>query len=95
LRGARWERDARDAFLRGYLAPNSGAGAFLPKGEIETRQHISLFETEKVFYELAYELNNRPDWVGIPMRGISKLLVAPQPTQPRAASGERSRPARG
>jgi len=35
---------------------------------------VSLFETEKVFYELAYELNNRPEWVGIPMKGISRLL---------------------
>jgi maltose alpha-D-glucosyltransferase/alpha-amylase len=36
---------------------------------------IALFEAEKVFYELAYELNNRPDWAWIPMRGISKLLA--------------------
>ena len=50
-------------------------GAFLPKGQASTRRLIALFETEKVFYELAYELNNRPDWVAIPMRGISKLLV--------------------
>jgi maltose alpha-D-glucosyltransferase/alpha-amylase len=34
-----------------------------------------LFETEKAFYELAYELNNRPDWTWIPMRGIAKLLA--------------------
>ena len=34
---------------------------------------ISLFEIEKVFYELKYELNNRPDWVWIPLRGISRL----------------------
>lgn len=91
LRSARWERDARAAFLRGYLAPHSGAGAFLPKGDTETRQLISLFETEKVFYELAYELNNRPDWVWIPMRGVSKLLVAPQSSKSGTASAERSR----
>jgi len=95
LRSARWERDTREAFLRGYLAPNSGVGAFLPKRDIETRQLISLFEAEKVFYELAYELNNRPGWVWIPMRGISKLLVAPQSSKSGAASGERGHPARG
>jgi predicted trehalose synthase len=25
-------------------------------------------------YELRYELNNRPDWVGIPVAGIVRLL---------------------
>jgi predicted trehalose synthase len=36
---------------------------------------LSLFEAEKVFYELAYEINHRPGWEWIPMRGISRLLV--------------------
>jgi maltose alpha-D-glucosyltransferase/alpha-amylase len=35
-----------------------------------------LFEIEKVFYELKYELNNRPDWVWIPLRGIARLTEA-------------------
>jgi predicted trehalose synthase len=25
-------------------------------------------------YELAYELNNRPDWVGLPLSGILQLM---------------------
>ena len=29
---------------------------------------------EKAIYELAYELNNRPDWVPVPLRGIRDLL---------------------
>ena len=29
-----------------------------------------MFELEKVVYELRYELNNRPDWVAIPVAGI-------------------------
>ncbi len=29
---------------------------------------------EKAVYELGYELNNRPDWVAIPLEGISKAL---------------------
>ena len=74
-RGARWEREARDAFLRGYLA--NGVPPYAPPDEGTLRRLVSLFETEKVFYELAYELNNRPEWAWIPMRGISKLLVAP------------------
>ena len=91
LLSARWERDARNAFLRGYLATEVGAGAFLPKGDDSVRQLISLFETEKVFYELAYELNNRPDWVWIPMRGISKLLVSSAQSPSSGASRSRGR----
>jgi maltose alpha-D-glucosyltransferase/alpha-amylase len=37
---------------------------------------MELFETEKLFYELAYELNNRPTWVWIPLRGLVTMLRA-------------------
>ena len=47
----------------------------LPGDDANLRALLMLFETEKAFYELAYELNNRPTWAWIPMRGISKLLV--------------------
>jgi trehalose synthase-fused probable maltokinase len=76
LRVARWERDVRAAYLEGYLAGvDEDAAEILPESDAHVRQLISLFETEKAFYELAYELNNRPAWVGIPLRGISKLAV--------------------
>ena len=76
IRIGRWERDTRDAFLRGYLsgraeAPSSG---ILPSDAEHTRALLRLFETEKAFYELAYELNNRPAWTWIPMRGLAKLF---------------------
>ena len=75
LRIGRWERDTREAFLRGYLRePASGRGAsrILPTDSGHTRALLRLFETEKAFYELMYELNNRPEWTWIPMRGIAK-----------------------
>ena len=78
LRSARWERDVRDAFLTGYLADNGERQELpelFPTDDKQVLQLLSLFETEKAFYELAYELNNRPSWVGIPMRGIAKLFV--------------------
>jgi trehalose synthase-fused probable maltokinase len=79
LRGARWERDVRGAFLTAYFAKNASRReqpTLLPRDDDNSKRLLSLFEIEKVFYELSYELNNRPEWVGIPMRGISKLLVA-------------------
>jgi trehalose synthase-fused probable maltokinase len=70
-----WELRARESFLGGYLgAVDSG---LLPPGEALTRTMLSIFELEKAVYELRYELNNRPDWVGIPVAGIARLLEEP------------------
>jgi trehalose synthase-fused probable maltokinase len=61
IRAAHWERDARAAFLDAYrVSPDHPL--------------IALLEMEKVFYELAYELNNRPEWAWIPCRGIAKIF---------------------
>ena len=86
-RAAQWERAAREAFLRGYLAAGLGArdersepSHVLPRTRAATDALVALFETEKAFYELAYELNNRPDWAWIPMRGIARLLYRPETT---------------
>jgi maltokinase len=70
-----WEERAREAFLAGYL--ESVDPALLPPGEAPTRTLLSIFELEKAMYELRYELNNRPDWVSIPVAGIARLLEEP------------------
>ncbi|HEY5060443.1 MAG TPA: hypothetical protein VII52_02855 [Gemmatimonadaceae bacterium] len=78
LRSARWERDVRAAYLAGYLGDATEREEHpdvIPEDEANVRRLISLFETQKAFYELSYELNNRPEWVGIPMRGIAKLFT--------------------
>jgi trehalose synthase-fused probable maltokinase len=67
-----WEERARDAFLAGYF--DRVEPSLLPPGEAPTRQLLAVFELEKAVYELRYELNNRPDWVGIPVAGIVRLL---------------------
>jgi maltokinase len=72
---ADWEARARKEFLDGYMAavdPN-----LLPAGEAGIRQLLAIFELEKAVYELRYELNNRPDWVPIPVAGIARLLEEP------------------
>jgi trehalose synthase-fused probable maltokinase len=75
LVGGRWERDARAAFLRGYTGSMEDDRGLLPDDPKSFDALLSLFEAEKVFYELAYELNHRPGWEWIPMRGISRLLI--------------------
>ena len=39
---------------------------------------LTLFELEKVLYELRYELNNRPDWIQVPLSGILGMLEQKQ-----------------
>ena len=67
-----WEDRARVAFLEGYREKVDPS--LLPPGEHATKQLLTVFELEKVVYELRYELNNRPDWVAIPVAGITRLL---------------------
>src|SRR3954468_17126530 len=76
LRGAEapadWEDRARERFLAGYYT--SVDHSLLPPGQGATEQLLAVFELEKAVYELRYELNNRPDWVAIPVAGILRLL---------------------
>jgi trehalose synthase-fused probable maltokinase len=67
-----WEERAREEFLDGYLA--SVDPALLPPGRAAVNRLLAVFELEKAVYELEYELNNRPDWVSIPVAGIARLL---------------------
>ena len=67
-----WEERARESFLAGYL--EAVDAALMPPGEAPTRTMLSIFELERAIYELRYELNNRPAWVGIPVAGIRRLL---------------------
>lgn len=75
IRAARWERSVREAFLRGYFAEKTGNPELLPRSHSNAGRLIALFEAEKVFYELQYELNHRPEWLWIPLRGIGKLYT--------------------
>ena len=65
-----WEAGARGAFLDAYFGP--GAAAYLPRGRGHADALVALFETEKLYYELRYELSNRPDWVSIPLWGLAR-----------------------
>lgn len=70
---AAWECCTRDSFLAGYTETTDGA-AFVPDQPDLLQAALAVFELEKALYELRYELNNRPDWLLIPLRGIQHTL---------------------
>jgi maltose alpha-D-glucosyltransferase/alpha-amylase len=69
-----WLREVRAAYLRGYRAATHGA-AFVPADDDTLRRLLAAFELEKAVYELGYELNNRPEWIWVPVTGIRRLLA--------------------
>jgi maltose alpha-D-glucosyltransferase/alpha-amylase len=76
-----WEHDAHAAFLAGYEDTISGCAVY-PTDPAHAHGLINLFTLEKALYELRYELNNRPDWVAIPLKGILALLEPDQGAKP-------------
>ncbi len=68
---ADWETRARAEFLRGYRSTVDPT--LVPTGSAMDKL-LAVFELEKAVYELRYELNHRPDWLGIPVAGILRML---------------------
>jgi maltokinase len=66
-----WEDRARSEFLDGYRATIDPS--LVPSGP-SLEKLLAVFELEKAVYELRYELNNRPDWLKIPVAGIVRML---------------------
>jgi maltokinase len=67
-----WEEHSREQFLVGYF--QTVDPMLLPSGQVAIERLLAVFELEKAVYELRYELDNRPDWVGIPVAGIQRLI---------------------
>jgi trehalose synthase-fused probable maltokinase len=67
-----WEEEARTQFLEGYL--ETVDPTLLPSGSLAIERLLTVYELEKAVYELRYELDNRPDWVRIPVAGIQRLI---------------------
>jgi maltose alpha-D-glucosyltransferase/alpha-amylase len=71
--GAYWYDWVSAAFLGAYLETAAGA-PYLPSDDGDLTVLLESSLLEKAVYELGYELNNRPDWVLIPLLGIRDLL---------------------
>jgi maltose alpha-D-glucosyltransferase / alpha-amylase len=68
-----WQQWVSAAFLASYLKTARDA-PFIPRQRGELALLLDGFTLAKALYELAYELNNRPDWVRIPLSGVWQLL---------------------
>ncbi len=63
----------KNTFLEAYLATVKEA-SFIPKNEETLVILLKAYLLDKSIYELSYELNNRPDWIEIPIKGIKQIL---------------------
>jgi maltose alpha-D-glucosyltransferase / alpha-amylase len=68
-----WSTRAGQVFLGAYLTRAADA-VFVPKDRAALKALLRTYLILKALYELRYELNNRPKWVAIPLRGILKVL---------------------
>jgi maltose alpha-D-glucosyltransferase / alpha-amylase len=68
-----WAGWVSSSFLRAYTRTAAGS-VFLPRTSPELAFLMSVFLLEKAVYELGYELNNRPQWAHLPLRGIAQIL---------------------
>ncbi|HEY3247746.1 MAG TPA: maltose alpha-D-glucosyltransferase [bacterium] len=68
-----WSLWTSATFLRSYLL-TAGTAPFIPGSRRELTALLDALLLEKAVYELGYELNHRPAWVPIPLRGITQLM---------------------
>ena len=68
-----WYRHMGSVFLQSYLK-TTGSAIFIPHNSEDLQIMIEAYLLDKAVYEIGYELNNRPSWVVIPVRGIKHIL---------------------
>ncbi len=87
-----WRQRAVDGLRAAYRKEMRGCRAF-PASKLQAKALVDFFTLEKAVYEVNYELANRPDWVGIPLSGILRILAkidggkTGRPAHPAATSG--------
>ena len=68
-----WSAKVQLAFLEAWLATTNGA-VFRAVATAQEDCLLEAFLLEKALYEVVYEINNRPTWLPIPLRGVLTLL---------------------
>ncbi|HEY8077183.1 MAG TPA: phosphotransferase [Labilithrix sp.] len=67
----KWSRETSRAFLAAW---RDATRAALPMDDATFQAALDVHVLEKSLYEIAYEANNRPDWLDIPRDGLRDLL---------------------
>jgi len=65
-----WEQAVSAAFLQAYKQA-AGDAPFLPVAESAFDTLLQAYILDKAFYELNYEMDNRPDWIRIPLAAVA------------------------
>ena len=71
---SRWASEARDAFWAAYRAGRGDDPSSPSSGDGAQDDLLAALELDKALYEVVYEVRNRPDWVGIPLAGVDRIL---------------------
>jgi len=68
-----WQEAVSSVYLRAYRKTTEQSD-LLPRSDEEFFVMLPAYLLHKAIYELGYELNNRPEWLRIPLLGIPQLL---------------------
>ena len=68
--GYLWETCVSTVFLGTYRSTLAGAH-LIPERDADLDRLLGAFLLDKAFYELDYELNNRPAWIRIPLLALA------------------------
>ena len=74
-----WHEAVTEAFRQAYFERMAGS-SLLPAHLAARHRALNFYLLEKCLYELGYELDNRPDWVAVPMAGLKQLSEERPPT---------------
>jgi maltose alpha-D-glucosyltransferase/alpha-amylase len=72
---APWYEQVSALYLQAYF-DETRTESFVPSTPEHRELFLDAFLLQKALYEARYELNNRPTWLGIPLRGILSLIDA-------------------
>jgi maltose alpha-D-glucosyltransferase/alpha-amylase len=86
-----WSAAACRIFKETWLQTCAGA-PFLPPTPQYIESLLNAFVLEKAVYEVIYELNHRPQWIAIPLRGVLSIVRPNPPAEPQELAGFLSEP---
>jgi maltose alpha-D-glucosyltransferase/alpha-amylase len=69
-----WRQATEQAFLETYRETIVGCPSW-PEDQSAARRLLDLFLLEKALYEICYEAANRPNWIRIPLKGVTSVLA--------------------